>query len=128
MIPCLRSKPKSPAYVVDRMFLFRTTKLGGGCVMILALVMCGGAFAQQATVLTNVTIVDGTGSPAQHNRTVVVKADRIESIGAGHEHPPSSAKVIDLHGQTIMPLIINTPGHLGLTKVTLGTPAIGTDD
>ena len=96
--------------------------------MILALVMCGGAFAQQATVLTNVTIVDGTGSPAQHNRTVVVKADRIESIGAGHEHPPSSAKVIDLHGQTIMPLIINTHGHLGLTKGTSGSQANETDD
>jgi imidazolonepropionase-like amidohydrolase len=128
MIPFLRSKPKSPAYVVDRMFLFRTTKLGGGCVMILALVMCAGAFAQQATVLTNVTIVDGTGSPAQHDRTVVVKADRIESIGAGHEHPPSSAKVIDLHGQTIMPLIINTHGHLGLTKGTSGSQANETDD
>jgi imidazolonepropionase-like amidohydrolase len=128
MIPFLRSKPESPAYVVDSMFLFRTTKLGGGCVLILALVMCAGAFAQQATVLTNVTILDGTGSPAQHNRTLVVKADRIESIGAGHEHPPSSAKVIDLHGQAIMPLIINTHGHLGLTKGTSGSQTNETDD
>jgi imidazolonepropionase-like amidohydrolase len=96
--------------------------------MMLALLMCGDAFALQTTVLRNVTIIDGTGAPAQHNRTVVIKADRIESIGAGHEHTPSSAKVIDLHGQTIMPLIINTHGHLGLTKGTTQSAENQTDD
>jgi imidazolonepropionase-like amidohydrolase len=98
------------------MFLSRTPKLGVECLMVLALVMCADAFAQQPTVLTNVTIIDGTGRPAQRNTTVVIKGDRIQSVSAGHQHTPSSAKVIDLQGQTIMPLIINTHGHLGLTK------------
>ncbi|MGC1686113.1 MAG: amidohydrolase family protein [Candidatus Acidiferrales bacterium] len=96
--------------------------------MMLALVLCAGASAQQVTVLTNVTIIDCTGSPAQHNGTVVIKGDRIQSIGAAHEHTPSSAKVIDLRGQTIMPLIINTHGHLGLTKGTSQSPANQTDE
>lgn len=110
------------------MFLSRTPKLGVECLMVLALVMCSDAFAQQPTVLTNVTVVDGTGRPAQRNRTVVIKEDRIESIGAGHQHTPSSAKVIDLQGQTIMPLLINTHGHLGLTKGTTQSAANQTEE
>lgn len=110
------------------MFLSRTPKLGVECLMVLALVMCADAFAQQPTVLTNVTVVDGTGRPAQRNRTVVIKEDRIESIGAGHQHTPSSAKVIDLQGQTIMPLLINTHGHLGLTKGTTQSAANQTEE
>lgn len=55
----------------------------------------------------------------RRNRTVVIKGDYIQLIAASHEHTPWSAKVIDLHNQTIMPSIINAHGHLGLTK---GTP------
>jgi imidazolonepropionase-like amidohydrolase len=95
---------------------------------MVAVVMCGSAAAQQQTVLTNVTVIDGTGRPSQSNRTVVIKGDRIQSIAAGHEHTPSSAKVIDLHNQTIMPLIINTHGHLGLTKGTTQSAANQTED
>ena len=108
--------------------LSRNTKLGVACLMVLALVMCANANAQQSIVLTNVTIIDGTGKPADHNRTVVIEGDRIQKIGAGHEHTPSSAKVIDLHGQTIMPLIINTHGHLGLTKGNTQSAANQSDD
>jgi imidazolonepropionase-like amidohydrolase len=128
MIPLLRLKAKSPTYVFESMFPPRSPKLAFGCLMVLALVMCADAFAQQPIVLTNVTIIDGTGTPTQHNRTVAIKGDRIQSIGAGHENTPSSAKVIDLQGQTIMPLIINTHGHLGLTKGSSESAANQTDD
>src|SRR5271167_3215823 len=104
--------------VFESMFLSHTPRLGVEVVMVLAAAMSAGAFAQQQIVLTNVTVIDGTGSPAQRNRTVVIKGDRMQSIAASHERTPSSAKVIDLQGQTIMPLIINTHGHLGLTKGT----------
>jgi imidazolonepropionase-like amidohydrolase len=128
MIPFLRPRPKSPPYVFESMFLSRTPKLGVEWLMVLALVMCANAFAQQPTVLTNVTVIDGSGRPAQRNRTVVIKGDRIQAIAAGRKHTPSSAKVIDLRGQTIMPLIINTHGHLGLTKGTTQSAANQTDD
>jgi imidazolonepropionase-like amidohydrolase len=124
----LRPKPKSPPHMFESTSLSRNTKLGVACLMVLALVMCANANAQQSIVLTNVTIIDGTGKPADHNRTVVIEGDRIQKIGAGHEHTPSSAKVIDLHGQTIMPLIINTHGHLGLTKGNTQSAANQSDD
>ncbi len=128
MIPLSRPKRKFPVYVFESMFLSRTSRLGVEVLMVLAVVMSADAFAQQQTVVTNVTVIDGTGSPAQRDRTVVIKGDRIQSIAAGHEHTPSSVKVIDLQGQTIMPLIINTHGHLGLTKGTTQSAANQTDD
>ena len=128
MIPLLRAKPKSPPHSSESTSLSRSAKLGVACLLALALGMCANANAQQSLVLTHVTIIDGTGNPAHHNRTVVIKGDRIESIGAGPEHTPSSAKVIDLHGQTIIPLIINTHGHLGLTKGSTQSAANQTDD
>jgi imidazolonepropionase-like amidohydrolase len=109
-------------------FLPRIPRLRADALLVFAMVMCPNAYAQQQTVLTNVTVIDGTGSPAQRNRTVVIKGDRIQSISAGHEPAPSSAKVIDLKGQTIMPLIINTHGHLGLTKGTTQSAENQTDD
>jgi imidazolonepropionase-like amidohydrolase len=109
-------------------FLPRIPRLRAEALFVFAMVICPNAYAQQPTVLTNVTVIDGTGSPAQRNRTVVIKDDRIQSISAGHELPPSSAKVIDLKGETIMPLIINTHGHLGLTKGTTQTAENQTDD
>jgi hypothetical protein len=128
MIPLLRAKPKSPPHRSESASLSRSAKLGVACLLVLALVMCANTNAQQSLVLTDVTIIDGTGKPAHHNRNVVIKGDRIQSIGAGHEHTLSSAKVIDLHGQTIMPLIINTHGHLGLTKGSTQSAANQTDE
>jgi imidazolonepropionase-like amidohydrolase len=128
MIPLLRPKPKCPSRTFESASLSRSTRLGVTSLLALALVMCANASAQQSIVLTNVTIIDGSGNPARHNRTVLIRGDRIQEIGAGHEHPPSSAKVIDLHGQTIMPLIINTHGHLGLTKGSTQSAANQSDD
>jgi imidazolonepropionase-like amidohydrolase len=109
-------------------FPARIRKRGAEVIVVLATVMCISAFAQQQTVLTNVTVIDGTGRPSLQNRTVVIEGDRIQSIASGHEHTRPSATVIDLHGQTIMPLIINTHGHLGLTKGTTQSQENQTDD
>src|ERR1700728_310117 len=128
MIPLLRPKPESPLRMFASLSRPRATKLGVACLLVLALVRWANAEAPQSIVLTNVTIIDGAGKAAEHNRTVVIEGDRIQSIGAGHGHTPSSAKVIDLHGQTIMPLIINTHGHLGLTKGSTQSAANQTDD
>jgi imidazolonepropionase-like amidohydrolase len=115
-------------YVFNRSFRFRTSKLVAGVFTVAAAMTCARAFAQQQIVLTNVTVIDGTGSSAQHDRTVVINGDRIQSITAGHARTPSSAKVIDLQGQTIMPLMINTHGHVGLTKGTTQSATNQTDE
>src|SRR6202167_6514876 len=130
-------------YVFESMFRSRILKLQFEVLTVVAVMVCAGAFAQQQIVLTNVTVIDGTGSPAQRNRTVVIQGDRIQSIAAGGEKGPLSAQgvgtqgvnaqiinaqVMDLHGQTIMPLIINAHGHLGLTKGTTQSAANQTED
>jgi hypothetical protein len=36
--------------------------------------------AEQITVLKNVNVIDGTGAPAQPDRTIVIEGERIRSI------------------------------------------------
>lgn len=83
---------------------------------------------QQVVVLKNVNIIDGTGAPAQPNSTVIIAGDRIQSISTTQQPPPLKAKLIDIHGFTIMPLIVNTHGHLGLVKGTSISAANQTED
>jgi imidazolonepropionase-like amidohydrolase len=99
-----------------------------------AVVFLGLAFAreltaaQQVTVLTDVKVIDGTGAPVQPNKTVVIEGDRIRSISGDGAGNPNDAKSIDMHGQTIMPLIINTHGHLGMVKGTASGVSNQTED
>ena len=87
-------------------------------VILLGLAFARELSAQQVTVLTNVKVIDGTGAPMQSNKTVVIEGDRIRSIGSDVAGKPNDAKTIDMDGQTIMPLITNTHGHLGMVKGT----------
>jgi imidazolonepropionase-like amidohydrolase len=105
-------------YVLAGVLRLRIFRLGVEVLAVFAVMVGARAFAQQEIVLTNVTVIDGTGSPAHRDRTVAIQGDRILAIGGGHQRAPAAAKVIDLHGQTIMPLIINAHGHLGLTMGT----------
>src|SRR5215470_6028130 len=73
---------------------------------------------QQITVLRNVALIDGTGKPAQQNRDVTIKGDKIASIKPAATSPAAGSKGVDLAGKTIMPELINTHGHLGLLKGT----------
>ena len=84
--------------------------------------------AQQVTVLKNVNVIDGTGAPAQPNQTVVIEGDRIQSIATDQTDTPTGTKALDMHGQTIMPLIINTHGHLGMVKGTSSGVSNQTED
>jgi imidazolonepropionase-like amidohydrolase len=71
---------------------------------------------QQMVVLRHVNVIDGTGAASKSDRTVIIAGDRIRSISNGQHAAPANANVIDMHGATIMPLIINAHGHLGLVK------------
>jgi imidazolonepropionase-like amidohydrolase len=85
--------------------------------------------AQEAvSVLKNVNLIDGTGAPAKPNTTLIIAGDRIRSVSTGQAPAPSGANVMDMQGLTIMPLIINTHGHLGLVKGTSASAANQTDD
>ncbi|MES2126519.1 MAG: amidohydrolase family protein [Pseudomonadota bacterium] len=70
------------------------------------------AFDQPLIALTHVRVIDGTGAPAQEDRTVVLKNGRIESIG---NSAPAGAHVINLEGRTVMPGLVGMHNHLMYT-------------
>ena len=103
------------------------TKMAGVLAVLAGLAFSGSMSAQEVTVLKNVNLIDGTGTGTQHNRTLIITGDRIRSISAGSVGMPPGAKVVDFQGRTIMPLMINTHGHLGLVSGTSQTVANQTD-
>ena len=68
--------------------------------------------AAQTIALTNATLIDGSGAPAQPGITIVMEGGRIRDIGSS-VHAPIGATVIDLTGKFVTPGIINGHGHVG---------------
>jgi imidazolonepropionase-like amidohydrolase len=62
--------------------------------------------------LTHVTVIDGTGGPAQADRTILIADGKIAAIGPSSDPPPANATVIDLTGRTVMPGIVGMHDHL----------------
>jgi hypothetical protein len=57
--------------------------------------------------LQHVRVIDGTGSPAREDQTIIIDAGRITAIGPTAEiSVPASAKVLDLSGLTAMPGLV----------------------
>jgi imidazolonepropionase-like amidohydrolase len=77
-----------------------------------AAVFLAGSAAAQTVALTNATLIDGTGAPAQPNVTIVMENGRIRDLGAGVA-PPTGATVVDVSGKFVVPGIINGHGHVG---------------
>jgi imidazolonepropionase-like amidohydrolase len=68
------------------------------------------------TALTHVRVIDGTGRPPLENATVVIQGNHILAIQTGAGSLPAGARVLDLHGDTVMPGLINAHGHLALVQ------------
>ena len=63
-------------------------------------------------VLTNATLIDGTGVEPIRNATMVINGDRIIAIGSSTSLMiPANGKIIDLEGATILPGLINAHVH-----------------
>ncbi len=63
--------------------------------------------------LTNVLLIDGTGSAPRAGQTIIVRDGRIAAVGPTASTPvPSGARVVDLAGHTV------TPGFVGLHEHT----------
>jgi imidazolonepropionase-like amidohydrolase len=60
--------------------------------------------------LTHVRVIDGTGTPARDNQTVVIEGGKIAAIGVDTT-VPQGAKVIDLSGHTIFPGLVGMHDH-----------------
>ena len=68
------------------------------------------------TALTHVRVIDGTGRTPLEDATVVIQGSRIRAVQESGAAIPAGAKVLDLHGDTVMPGIINAHGHLALIQ------------
>jgi imidazolonepropionase-like amidohydrolase len=91
-------------------------------ISAIALLLCSSAFAQ-VTVLTNCTLIDGTGRPPVSDAAIVISDGRVEYAGPKAQmKAPPGAKVIDLTGRYVMPGIINLHGHLGNVKGLIQDP------
>jgi imidazolonepropionase-like amidohydrolase len=73
----------------------------------LALVCVGAtsSLAQTSLVLTEVTVIDGTGAPIRPGRAVIITGNRIDSIVDAHrrESFPKGARVIRAPGKFVIP-------------------------
>src|SRR5271168_4371072 len=66
------------------------------------------------TALTHVRVIDGTGGAPLQDATVLIDGNHIKAVQSAATTIPSNAKVLDLHGDTVMPGLINAHGHLAL--------------
>jgi imidazolonepropionase-like amidohydrolase len=85
---------------------------------VVAAALFAGHAAAQTAILTNATLIDGSGSPPQPNVTITMDRGRIVDITPtpqGHYDVvvARGTTVIDLTGKFVVPGIINGHGHVG---------------
>lgn len=71
------------------------------------------AVSSPVVALENVLLFDGTGGPARAGQTIVIRGNRIESVGAtGEVEIPSGAERLDLEGHSVMPGMVGLHNHM----------------
>ena len=94
---------------------------------LLCIVLAASCFAQStfspevqkyisvnaATIaLTHVKLIDGTGAPTQDDQTIIIAGGKIQSVGpAASTQAPRDAKILDLHGYTVIPGLVGMHNH-----------------
>ena len=63
--------------------------------------------------ITHVKLVDGTGTPAKNDQTIIIRGEKIASVGPfGAATVPADARVIDGTGKTVIPGLIGLHDHM----------------
>src|SRR5437016_12750578 len=79
----------------------------------LLLLMVSAPAHAQITVIKAVTLSDGTSAKPRKSQTIVIRGNRIESVGADVA-TPAGARVIDLSNMTVLPGMIDAHTHIFL--------------
>lgn len=85
-------------------------------IFVMLLFASAPAAAQETIALVGGRVLPGDG-PAIENATIVVRGDRIVSVGTGAA--PAGARVIDCAGTIITPGFVGTQTSIGLTEIEL---------
>jgi imidazolonepropionase-like amidohydrolase len=63
--------------------------------------------------ITHVRVVDGTGTPAKDDQTMIVQDGRIRALGPSTAvRPPAGSQIIDGRGRTLIPGLVGMHEHL----------------
>ncbi|HVL29358.1 MAG TPA: amidohydrolase family protein [Sphingomicrobium sp.] len=67
--------------------------------------------------ISNVAVIDGTGSPPKPGQTILVTGDRIAAVFPSGSRPlPKGTRILDLAGHTVLPGLIDAHVHLNDSK------------
>jgi imidazolonepropionase-like amidohydrolase len=81
---------------------------------------------QDALVLINGTLIDGTGAGPVSDAVLVIRGEQIEAVGPADEvEIPDDARIIDVKGASILPGFINAHVHFGFREENLQAWAYG---
>lgn len=73
-----------------------------------------GAAEEAVTAIVGAKLIDGTGAAPVDNAVVMVRGDRIATVGAADAvDVPESADVIDARGRVVMPGLVDLHVHYG---------------
>ena len=73
-----------------------------------------GASAEALTAIVGAKLIDGSGAAPVDNAVVVIRGDRIGTVGAaGDVDVPEDADVVDAAGQALMPGLVDLHIHYG---------------
>ena len=76
--------------------------------------------------LVHVRVIDGTGSAAQDDQTILIAGGKITSVGPGSSaNVPQGAKTLDLTGYTVLPGLVGMHDHMFFPQG--GNPQIYSD-
>lgn len=82
-------------------------------VLLLGLLAGSAPAVDSVIVLSAGRVIDGRGGAPRLHQTIVVRGDRIESVGGDRASPPG-ARQIDLAGSTVLPGLIDAHTHVFL--------------
>lgn len=90
----------------------RTTAMTCMVVLLTILPTATSRAADGDLLITNVTLIDGTGADPLPGASVLVRGERIALVSPGETPTPSGATVIDGDGKYLLPGLIDTHIHL----------------